>query len=705
MHRLTAVETDSGASAPTLEHCRRLRILSWVLIATFVGVAFGLYRVHTNPDNRLTQEEEAHIGSATVEVPRGEIRDREGRLLAKDRQVNSLSANPSAIMDLEKTGAALAAILDMDKAEIESRLSASKKFVWIKRWLSENESQAIEKLDPMIAGGLSLKKEWSRYYPEDELGAHIIGFVNREGRGGAGVEEAFDRYLRCVPGQRKFRVDVQRRALRSRTLEYVEEEGGESVQLTIDKATQRILETELDKALVKCEAPSGMGMVVNPKTGAILAMACRPAYNPNYFWQVPPDQYKNSALIDVFEPGSAFKIVTFSAAIEQGLVTPSTKIDCENGAFNPYGHTIKDFHKLGVVPLTECFAESSNIATLKLAAMLNEERFESWLKRYGFGTKCSDDFPSESRGLLRPKSEWSRLSMGALPIGQEISVTMPQLARAFSVIANGGMLVDPYLVERVTARDGSISYQHEPKEHERVLSEATAATMRELCHLVVAHGTGAPAIIPEYKAGGKTGTAQIARTDGRGYYPDKYTTIFAGFAPISDPQVCAVIIVKEPAIRLHYGGYVCGPVFKEVVRDTLIRMNCPPEPMDGEAGTELSEEDADTIVARTGAMIPPPEMHVPGLLDGLELVSLDGKTISDGPTLPDFKGMTKRQVKEYIGLLGIRWDSQGAGRVVAQEPPAGTPLLDVSLCRLTFANQPLETKDVKTKPATKSARS
>lgn len=709
----TPINNEPSDGLPTELHLTRLRFLLWGVIVTFVGVAIGLCRVHTNPDNRLSQEEETHIVRAVLEVPRGEIRDCEGRLLAKDQQVDSLYADPRQIADPDAMASMLAGTLGLKEHEVRARLERldakgnTKKSVSIKRWLTESESAAIERLDPAMRQGLRTEKEWSRYYPEGELGAHVIGFVNRERYGCEGVEAAFDKYLRCVPGKRKVRADCRRVALDSRTLEYVQEEGGESIQLTIDKVTQRVLEMELDKALERCEAPRGMGMVVNPKTGAILALACRPAYNPNTFWQVPPEQYKNRALVDVFEPGSVFKIVTFSAVLEHGLVTTTSEIDCENGFFNPYGHTIRDYHKLSRVPLSESFAESSNIATIKLAAMLEPERFESWMRRYGFGMKCSDDFTAESRGILRPLSDWSRLSMGALPIGQEISVTMPQLARAFSVIANGGLLVDPYLVERVIARDGSTSYQHQPEQPQRVLSEATAATMRELCHLVVSHGTGAPASIPEYRAGGKTGTAQIARpkADGGGYYPDKYTTIFAGFAPVSDPQVCAVIVVQEPAIRLHYGGYVCGPVFKEVVRDTLIRMKCPPDPMEQDLVFEDLTEDADTVAAREDFEVPAPDMTVPGLLDGLELVALDGEPCLEGPVLPDFKGMTKRQAKEYIGKLGLRWDSQGAGRVVEQEPPAGTPLPNVSLCRLTFSNQPLEHQDVNTQSDTAAARS
>ena len=676
-----------------------MRVLFFAFLVGFGGVALGLVRVHTSPDSRLTQEEMAHIGEVELRVPRGEIRDREGELLAKDRIASSVWADPREISDIQKTAAVLSTTFNVPEKELAERLRPRdakgqvKKFVWVKRWLTEAEASLYETLEPELAQGLNVKEELVRFYPEGDLAAHVVGFVNREGVGCEGVEMAFDKSLRCVPGKRKMRVDARRRMLESLTLEYVEEEGGESIFLTLDKTTQRALEQALDGAMVEHKAPRAMGMIMEPKTGAILALACRPAFDPNQFWDVPPELYKNRALVDVFEPGSSFKIVTFSGALERGLVNTEMMIDCENGTFNPYGHTIHDVHELGVEPLRNCFAESSNIATVKIAALLGPDGMEQWMKQFGFGAKaCEKAFVAESRGILHPQSEWSGLTMGALPIGQEVAVTMPQLARAYCVIANGGLLVEPYIVDRIVDREGTLTYQHEVGEPTRVLSEKTAATMRELCHLVVTHGTGGRANIPEYRVGGKTGTGQIAKPQGGGYYADKYTAIFAGFAPVADPRLVAVIIVQEPDIKLHFGGYVCGPVFQSVVRDTLSRMKCPLDPVDNYVDSELALADADAIAAQgeleglVDASTAPSTPDDP--LDDLELVSVDAAASDDGPKLRDLAGMTKRQVKEYIDLFGLRWDTHGSGRVVSQDPAAGTPLREVTLCRLVFANQP-----------------
>lgn len=684
-----------------------MRFLLWGLLTAFLCVSFKLALVHTSPDSRLSSEEEKHIGEIELRAPRGEIYDRSGTLLATDRRVASLWADPREVIDPEMMAVYLGEKLHVDPQELRDQLArrdekgAVRKFAWLKRRLTDEEVELLKNLEPVLSRGLNLQYEYIRYYPEGDLAAHTIGYANREGVGCEGVELSFDKYLRCVPGKMKSRVDAKRRILQSLTLEYVEQTGADDITLTLDSAIQRKLEQQLDKALVDSQAPSGMGIVMDPRTGAILAMARRPSYDPNVYWEYDPKEHSNPSIEYVFEPGSAFKIVTASAALEHGLVTPETMINCENGAFNPYGHRIKDFHKLGTVPFTTCFAESSNIATIKVAALLGPERLESWVKRFGFGQPTSPDLPKESWGIVHSRKSWSKLTMGAIPIGQEISVTMPQLARAFCAIANGGFLVEAYLVESASDRDGNVIYRHEAKGAERVMSDQTASTMRDLCHQVVLHGTGKPADIPEYRVCGKTGTAQIARPKelGGGFYPDKYTTIFAGFAPASDPRLCAVIVVQEPAIRLHYGGSVCGPVFKEVVREALTRMDCPLDPVveegDVEPAPKEEENDADTMVARLETNLRAIALTAAAAdpLDALALCPLDGSQPQNVPTIGNLSGMTKRQAKAYLDTLGIPWDYQGAGRVIIQQPPAGTPLSDITKCSLVFSNQPLEQAD------------
>ncbi len=693
-------QKNSGAKVQTLHF--RVRLVFWAMLIVFGMVTARLIQLQAFPDAVFAREQGFHEGTLEIDLPRGNIYDRNGRLLATDRQARSLVADPSRIERPAEIAAALAHLLGEPEDLVLARLTRRNdsdeplRFAYVKRWLSADHLKQLEQFPGLENPGLRLIYEPVRFYPESTLAAHVLGFVNRERVGSGGIEMQYDRELRVTPGRLRARVDSGRRPLLSRTLEYVPPQGGADVTLTIDSAIQYKLEQELAAALERTKSEKGMGIVMDPHTGAILALACIPAYDPNRFTEHSDEERKNIAVTDVFEPGSVFKVVTAAAAIELGLVSPETMINCENGAFNPYGHRIRDFYSLGIEPFRTAYAQSSNIALIKVAAMLGEERLEGWIRRFGFGQRTSPDFGgAESPGIFRGRSTWSRLSMGSLPMGQEVSVTLPQLARAFAVIANGGYLVEPHLVAGLTRPDGTRVLPREQPAPQRILSAHTVETMKQLSHEVVLHGTGKRASICEYRVGGKTGTAQVARTDGRGYAPGKYNTVFVGFAPLERPRVVAAIVVHEPGIRERWGGFVCGPVFREVVRDALIRMNCPEDPV-REDFRYLAEEGAelDPLMAREPLAIIEPDMEsVLAELDGLELLALPTDSVYWGPVVPDFQGMTKRQAREQIAELGLAWDTQGSGWVVEQDPPPGTPVSEVGVCRLRFSNQPKKVDD------------
>lgn len=690
-------------------HRLRLRILFWSFALVYALIGARLVRLQVDPNLKFSEEDLKHVGQMDIHRPRGDIFDREGRVLATDRLAPSLAVNPSVIDDLPRLSAELSARLDLDKDKLLARFRTrdakgrAMKFVWVKRWLREEEMASLTAvLETYADNALIIQRETLRYYPENDLASHVLGFANRESVGSEGVELRFDKYLRSEAGHRVSRVDNKRNFLGFLTLEYDPPTGGDDVHLTLDRALQDVLERRLDRAIEENNATRAMGVLMDPRTGAILAMASRPAFDPNHYWDYAPELRKNSALMDVFEPGSAFKIVTAAAALEHGLVTITDEIDCENGSFNPYGHRIRDVHKLEVEPFSTCFAQSSNIAIIKVAALLGPARLESWIRRFGFGKRTGLELPGESPGIFHGRKNWSRLSMGSLPMGQEVAVTTVQLAQAFSVIANGGYLPQPYVVERAVSREGETTYQHTIPQPRRIISDSTSETMRRLCHLVVTgENTGRHAAIAEYRVGGKTGTAQIAKPGGGGYYKDRYTTIFAGFAPVSDPRIVGVIVVSEPMIKNHYGGFVCGPVFRDVVREALVRYSVPEDPVAGpealiadglpDSGTDYvaiaDTLDPDTVVARVVFDLMEPS-YDDEEIDGLELLHARNDSGIQAPALPSFLGMTKRQAKSRLVTLGLSWDPQGAGRVVAQEPRAGTPLNEVRLCRLTFGSAP-----------------
>jgi len=702
----------------------RMRFATRVMVVAFLVIALRLLQLHVTPGFELSEEERTHIGSIPLYEPRGDILDRNGITLATDRKVPSLWADPRYVADPDSVGVLIAKHLNMPLDKVYAKLTQrdSKgdflKFVWLKRWVTDVSDEALQEIEEASDGAVTVQYEPLRFYPQRDMAAHLIGFCNRDGEAGEGVELYFDKHLRSTPGKYTARKDGHRRMLGSLTLAYEEPEGGDDVILTIDAKIQHSLEEALDLRLTETDAKRAMGVVMDPHTGAIVAMACRPAYDPNEYDTTDPALRKNRAIVDVFEPGSAFKIVAAAAALEHDLLNPATMINCENGGFNPYGHYIKDFHKLGVEPFSHCFAESSNVAIIKVAAMLGPERLDQWIQRFGFGRVVGGDFRGESRGIYRPYAKgWSKLSMGSLPMGQEIAVTMLQLTRSFAVIANGGFLVEPHFVEKVISKEGTIAYEYTPNDHERILSPSTCATMKELCAGVVTDGTGEKAQILEYRVGGKTGTAQMAREGGGGYDANRYTTVFAGFAPVANPRLVATIVVQEPSIKLRYGGYVCGPIFQQVVRDALIRMEVPEDPVLDEDGVSLIAklkqagkstdpratiddarfvEDADLVqqqVVQDDAAVPSGTLALAGESADASRTKqpAKGETVAQaGPietpegTLPDFRGMSKREVQEELLKLNIPWDTQGAGWVVWQDPPAGWPLDDVKRCQLKF---------------------
>jgi cell division protein FtsI (penicillin-binding protein 3) len=657
-----------------------------------------------DPDLRFSEEDLNRIGRIQIERPRGDILDRSGRILATNRTVYSLSVDPEKIKYPKETARYLAPKLGMTQADLLERLTRTKadgrpmRMVWIKRRMTKEEAGKLRDWKSLKdAKGLLVRNELNRYYPENDLASHVLGFANHEGVGSEGIELKYDQYLTGVAGETKSRAipngEKGRLLLGFKTLSHKAPTGGDDVRLTLDSTIQYSLEQALDSAMDEHNAKKAMGIVMDVDTGAIVALSNRPGYDPNLFNDAAAEVRRNRVVTDIFEPGSSFKIVTASAALELGLIAPEDQIDCMGGKFNPYGHTIRDTHELDVVPFWDTFAQSSNIAIIKVAALLGEERLESWIRRFGFGQRTQLDVPGEIPGLFRPREKWNGLSMGSLPMGQEVGVTVIQLAKAFSVIANGGHLVRPYMVDSIRSKEGDVLYTYRPEAKQRIISENIATTMQEFCHLVVTseHGSGKKAAIPEYRVGGKTGTAQIADPVNGGYYRDRYTTVFAGFGPIKDPRLACVIVVQEPMIRNHFGGYVCAPVFREVMRDALIHLNVAPDPMD-EIDAETArrfrladnEVDSDTVSDRVILeLLEPSELDIN--VDRLELIQAKAVSGEASEVMPSFLGLSKLAAKQKAIGLGIQWDPRGFGRVIRQEPVVGTPLNDVRVCKLIFS--------------------
>jgi len=508
--------------------------------------------------------EKQHKHGIKIEPKRGTIYDRKMRPLAVNVSVHSLFANPRHMTDEDKLRAIekLSALLGLDKEFLKSRLGRKKYFVWLARKLDSQTAEEVRKLE---IRGLSFRKESKRHYPNQYLAAHVIGYAGMDNKGLEGLELLYDRYLKGESGWTQILRDAKHRELLIEK-EAIPARDGFNIILTIDETIQFIAEQALEKAFIKHNAKSASIIVMDPMTGEILALANRPTYDLTEFADSRAESRPNRAVVYVYEPGSVFKIVAATAALEEEVFMETDEIYCENGEYRIANHILHDSHPHGTLTFREVIEQSSNIGTTKIAQKLGASVFYKYAKRLGFGRKTGIDLIGEVSGLLKPPSQWSKTSIGALPIGQEVTVTPLQLVCAISCIANGGVYMKPYVVKYIVDNTDELIKKFEPEAFGRIISEDTAQRVKEILKGVVENGTGRRARIKGVHVAGKTGTAQ--KVIGREYSHNRFYASFVGFAPAEDPRVAAVVVFEEPHPS-YYGGTVAAPVFREMMVDTL----------------------------------------------------------------------------------------------------------------------------------------
>ncbi len=509
----------------------------------------------------------------TFDVPakRGIIYDRNGHELAMSVQVDSVFAVPSEIPDQASTANLLATVLGSDPNELLARMKSQRNFAWLARKLDSDTSARVRALN---LRGIYFQKEPRRYYPKRDLAAQVLGYVGLDDEGLAGIEGKFDDSLRGNPGLKMMSIDARRR---SHDDTERQPEPGANIVLTIDEKIQYIVEKELDQAMLETGAEAATAIVQKPRTGEILALANRPTFNPNVQREIKPAALKNRAVSDVYEPGSTFKIVTISSALEEKLAKPDELIDCQNGSIVVNGLRIRDHEALGLITVSQVLARSSDVGSIKLGMRLGNERFDSYIRAFGFGAQSGIELPGETKGLHKPASRWSKVSIGAISMGQEIGVSPVQLVSMISTIANDGLYTPPRIVAGMTAP--SNTYQtvvYKPPQQRRVISPLTSAEMRKMMEGVVLFGTGRKAILDGYTSAGKTGTAQKVDPATGTYSKTKYIGSFAGFAPVNEPAVTIVVILDSANKKgLHQGGQVAAPVFTRIAQQVLSYLNVP----------------------------------------------------------------------------------------------------------------------------------
>ncbi|MEW6534286.1 MAG: penicillin-binding transpeptidase domain-containing protein [Candidatus Auribacterota bacterium] len=512
-----------------------------------------------------------HLSKVQEHPQRGKILDRNGKPLAVNLIVDSVFADPRKVTDPHLCAYHLSEILGVDEKKLYERLTRKKSFVWVKRHVLKETTEQIAalKLD-----GIFFKEEITRYYPKESIASHILGFVGIDGKGLEGIEAALNSELQGEMGWKIVTKDAKRREVAHYMPTYKPAKNGNNVELTIDEVIQYIAESELQKGFEKHQPEWAGVIVMRPYTGEILAMATRPTYNPNYFGDYPTENRRNRIISDIFEPGSTFKIISCSAALNEGAVRFDDVFDCENGAFRVFRHTLHDSHPYGLLTVPEIIAVSSNIGTAKIAMNLGQDKLYEYLKRYEFGDSPDLVLHGEEGGILRPLKSWSGLSIVCIPMGQEISVSALQMVKAVSTIANDGTLMKPYVLKKITSPEGEVLYEGKPQAVREVISPKTAKQMNEALKLVVARGTGLNAALEEYAVAGKTGTAQKV-VNGR-YSHSKFVGSFIGYVPADNPEITIMVVLDAPKGQ-YYGGTVAAPIFKEVARKVLQYLEIPPE--------------------------------------------------------------------------------------------------------------------------------
>jgi cell division protein FtsI (penicillin-binding protein 3) len=457
----------------------------------------------------------------------------------------------------------------MAPQEIVARLQSNRNFAFIKRKIDEETANRVRELN---LRGIYFRKEPKRFYPKRELAAQVLGYVGMDDEGLGGLERQFDDDLRGIPGQELISIDARRK-----WFSRVEKppDPGQNLVLTIDQTIQYIAEKELDQGMADTKAIAGTVVVENPRTGEILALVNRPTFNPNVFNSVPTEALKNRAVSDIYEPGSVFKIVTYSAAIDQHVVTPDDKVDCQHGSINVFGMQIHDHESLGVITIAEALAHSSDVAAIKVGMKLGDQRLYHYIHDYGFGQQTGIELPGETRGMAKPVNRWSKVSIGAISMGQEIGVTPLQTISLVSTIANDGVYTPPRIVAGELPPDSkALPVVFHPAQQHRVVSAMTAVQMKKMMEGVVLFGTARRAILEGYTIAGKTGTAQKVEPGTGAYSKTKYVASFIGFTPVNTPAITIAVILDSP-VGLHQGGQVCAPVFKRIAQQVLEYLHVP----------------------------------------------------------------------------------------------------------------------------------
>jgi stage V sporulation protein D (sporulation-specific penicillin-binding protein) len=647
---------------------------------------------------------DSRLRNIDVKAKRGIIYDRNGSPLAISVSADSVYAVPSQVRRsnrIDEIVNALSQVLELDKEEVRDKLNKKVAFQWIKRRVSDEKIKQLKELD---FPGINFVEENRRYYPKGKLAAHILGFAGIDNQGLNGIELTYDKELRGVSGKIMIEYDAAGREIPNAMHQYIPPVDGHSLYLTIDETIQYIAERELDQVMKIKQAKRGTIIVLDIKTGDILALANRPVFDPNNFADYDQGTWRNIAISDAYEPGSTFKTITAAGAMEENVVKPTDRF-YDPGYIKVGKETVKcwrSYRPHGSQSFVEGVQNSCNPVFVTVGLRQGKDRFYKYLEGFGFGQKTGIELPGEATGILVPKSRAKDIDLATMSIGQANAVTPIQLIRAVAAIANDGWLMKPQLVKEIRDYDGKLLKKIEPEPVRQVISKNTSEELRAILETVVSEGTGKNAYLEGYKVAGKTGTAQKILPGG-GYSSNEYIASFIGFAPADHPRIAALVIVDSPQ-GVYYGGQVAAPVFKNVVLDTLRYLEVPPE-ITGEAkfmeekiivpdvknkkinivtkelkslGLKVQVEgQGDKVIIQ----LPPAGSQV---IKGSTTILYTQDENSDQVVVPDLTGRTIKEASIILSELGLEMAPQGSGLAVIQEPQPGSKVDKGTSVRVKF---------------------
>ena len=655
---------------------RRLMVAVGVLACWVLAIEVRLVVLQVWQHDQLTLRAERQQ-SETQKTPgkRGEIVDRHGRLLAYSVDADTIYAVPTDIADPIKAAAALCGAFDecdkKDRDQLVERLTRKRRngsptsFQYVRRRATPIEAKRIAALEMK---GIGFMKESKRFYPNRELAAHLLGYVGTDNAGLHGLEATYDKSVRGREGTMLVQTDARGHAF-SR-LDRPPTTGG-SLELTIDEQLQFIVERELKAGVEAARADGGTAVAMDPHTGEILAMASWPTFNPNQYAGTSVSALRNRAVQDLYEPGSTFKIVTASAALQEGVITPDDLVDTQGGVIKfPGRRPITDMgHDYGVLTFANVIVKSSNVGAIKVGLMVGPERMGLYIRRFGFGKPSSPDFPSESPGIVWNPSKLNDSALASVSMGYQVGVTPLQMAAAASVIANGGTLYEPHVV-RATVK-GGVRTPVPAKAVRRAILPETAATLTTIMESVVTEGTAKGARLVNYTVAGKTGTADKL-VNGR-YSPSQQNVSFIGFVPSRNPLMTVIVMIDSPRIGGDTGGAIAAPIFKHIADASLRMMGVTPTI--NPQPPVLVARRSDSPVTTAAAPIAPAVVTMPS-------------GMSDGGGLPDLRGLSAREALRELARLGLTARMEGAGVVVDQNPAPGSLVEPGAGCTLVLSRRP-----------------